>query len=120
MELEGISKACRINVMMNKPVTRTPAREARNSTVVSLGFSSSTTIFSFLDTFGIRFRRISSRTSSLAHQPESPFPASYLEQMRDRVGKVIKSITHTWRAGKIVGQSARRPEIGRASCRERG
>ena len=39
MELEGISNACRINVIIKSPVTSTPASDARNSTVVSLGLS---------------------------------------------------------------------------------
>jgi hypothetical protein len=40
IELEGISNACTTNVMMNNPVTSTAASEERNSTAVSLGFSS--------------------------------------------------------------------------------
>jgi hypothetical protein len=68
IELEGISNACSTNVMMNSPVTSTPAREARNSTVVSRGFSSTRfplsilltmTSFSFFGTFRIRFRGFS-------------------------------------------------------------
>src|ERR1700690_126604 len=43
------------------------------------------------------------------HQPESTFPAGYLQHMSDRVGKMKKSITHGWRSGKIVIQTARRP-----------
>src|SRR2546423_11837478 len=39
MELEGISNACRLKVMMNRPVTSTAAMEAINSMVVSRGFS---------------------------------------------------------------------------------
>src|SRR5436305_9479945 len=40
IELEGISKACTTNVMMNRPVTRTAQSEARYSAVVSFGLSS--------------------------------------------------------------------------------
>jgi len=40
IELEGISNAWTTNVMMNRPVTSTDAKDARNSTVVSRGFSS--------------------------------------------------------------------------------
>src|ERR1700674_3654171 len=119
MELEGISKACNTNVMINRPVTSTAASDARNSTVVSRGFSStgfllSTISFSFFGKFGIRFRRFLRQRTFIgapasAHQPESTFPARYLEQMSYRVGKVIKSITHGWRSGKIVVQIARRP-----------
>src|SRR5208337_3039401 len=38
-ELEGISKACKLKVMMNSPTTSTRATEAMNSVVVSRGFS---------------------------------------------------------------------------------
>src|SRR3954468_21135744 len=38
IEEEGISNACTMKVMMNRPVTRTDAIEAMNSAVVSLGF----------------------------------------------------------------------------------
>src|SRR5664279_98421 len=119
IELDGISNACSTNVMMNRPVTSTPASEARNSTVVSCGFSSTgfplpmTSSFSFFGTFAIRFRGfLFSAPSSehpSAHQPESSFPARYLEQMSYRVGKVYKSITHGRRSWKIIIQIARRP-----------
>src|SRR5215467_6305934 len=56
MELEGISKACTTKVMMNSPVTRTAASEARNSTVVSFCFSSGLT--SFLATQSVQCRAI--------------------------------------------------------------
>ena len=39
IELEGISKACSVKVMMNRPVTSTMAMEAMNSGVVSFGFA---------------------------------------------------------------------------------
>src|SRR5437773_10332269 len=39
MEAEGISKACRMKVMMNKPETSTVAMEPINSIVVSRCFS---------------------------------------------------------------------------------
>ena len=38
IELEGMTKACSVKVMMNNPVTRTAAIEATNSGVVSSGF----------------------------------------------------------------------------------
>src|SRR5882762_5874279 len=57
---------------------------------------------SFFGTFGIRLK-------SSAHQPEGAFPARDLKHMSYRVGKVIKSITHGWRSGKIVVQTTRRP-----------
>jgi len=55
-----------MNVMMKSPVTSTPAREARNSTVVSRGFSSLGVSFCFsvLGTFDIRFRKISSQRTT--------------------------------------------------------
>src|SRR6266851_3786595 len=111
IEADGISNACSTNVIMNSPVTSTSASEARNSTVVSRGFSSTMTssFFFFFATFRIRFRGFFLSSSSLANQPESTLPARYLEHVSYRVGKVIKSITHAWRSGKIVVQIARRP-----------
>src|ERR1700683_161161 len=127
MELEGISNACRINVMMNRPVTSTPASEARNSTVVSWGFSSTVcsssflltkTAFSFFGTVAIRFRGFhfaSGRAKHpnshtfLTHQPKSTFPARDLEHVSHRVSEMKKSITHGWRSGKIVAHITRRP-----------
>src|ERR1700676_2313132 len=114
MELDGISNACNTNVMINRPVTSTAASDARNSTVVSRGFSSagfllSTISFSLFGKFGIHVEELFISAPSSAHQPESTFPARYLEQMSYRVGKVIKSITHGWRSGQIIVQIARRP-----------
>jgi hypothetical protein len=57
MELEGISNACRMNVIMNNPVTSTPAKEAKNSTVVSRGLASRAVSFSFVITFWIPILR---------------------------------------------------------------
>ncbi len=48
IDAEGISNAWNTNVMMKRPVTSTPASEARNSTVVSRGFSSGSFSCSFL------------------------------------------------------------------------
>src|SRR4029077_10368458 len=42
IELDGIANAWTTKVMMNKPVTNTPADEERNSTRVSFGFSFAT------------------------------------------------------------------------------
>src|SRR5713101_2874901 len=111
IEADGISNACSTNVIMNSPVTSTSASEARNSTVVSRGFSSTMTssFFFFFPTFPIRLRGFFLTSFSLANQPEITLPARYLEHVSYRVGKVIKSITHAWRSGKIVVQIARRP-----------
>src|ERR1700675_2648824 len=40
IELEGIANACTMKVMMKRPVASTPAREARNSTLLSFGLAS--------------------------------------------------------------------------------
>src|SRR5437868_12530450 len=71
IEAEGISNACNTKVMMKRPVTRTPAREARNSTVVSLGFSC---LISFVANLVLFFR-------NLLYQPQSPVPSRDLHQV---------------------------------------
>src|SRR5882724_6177718 len=109
MELEGISNACKTNVMMNRPVTSTPASEARNSTVVSLGFSFTTSSVSFFATFAIRFKDLLLIVSSSTHQPERASPSRSLVHMGDRIRKMKKSITHGWGSGKIVARIGRRP-----------
>ena len=85
IELDGISNACTTNVMMNNPVTSTAASDARNSTVVSLGFSSASlsfdfsaadsfafataTLFSTFDSFFATFSSVSAVTPPLALVP---------------------------------------------------
>ena len=68
MELEGISKACRLKVMMNSPTTSTRATEAMNSGVVSRflsGFAESLLVFitgsfeSYRTMRNVRFQRVS-------------------------------------------------------------
>src|SRR5580692_8839947 len=92
IELEGISKACTMKVIMNRPVTSTAARDARNSTVVSRGFSAcmSSLLTARLAT---RFFPVSWANPPLVHYSKCPIPASELKQMADRVGEVIKFIT---------------------------
>src|ERR1022692_2799360 len=104
IELEGISKACTMNVIMNRPVTSTAARDARNSTVVSRGFS--TCVFSFLAT---RFCPVSGRCPPLVDYSKCAVPACQLEQMADCVGEMIKSITRGGRSWHFVLDTAHRP-----------
>src|SRR5271166_3659877 len=89
IELEGISNACTTKVMMNSPVTSTAARDARNSTVVSFGFSSATTLsstFSFLATF-ISFGSSSATVPSSAGVP----PAV------GRLSRPPATVNHPWK-----------------------
>src|SRR5271167_4933932 len=104
MELEGISKACTMKVMMNRPVTSTAAREARNSTVVSRGFSAC--VFFFMAT---KFCPVNGRCTPLVDYSKCPIPARYLKQMADRVGEVIKFITRRGRNRQIILHAPHRP-----------
>src|SRR5262249_62288475 len=91
MDAEGISNACRTNVMMNRPVTNTPASEARNSTVVSRGFSSLSLSLSLsLSFFAKRLPRLH---SALIYQAERAVPARYLHQVPHGVNESRKFIT---------------------------
>src|SRR5579864_5540197 len=74
IEAEGISNACRIKVIMKRPVTSTPASEARNSTVVSLGFSACNLSFFATRLLVQRFRNSSD-------QPQRAVPACDLHDM---------------------------------------
>src|SRR5579863_4049069 len=111
IELDGISNACTTKVMMNNPVTSTAASDAKNSTVVSRGFSSAPLFASlsrsrsFFATMihpsrlrpqkldqrlvfkGYGFRRFS------PHQPQRPAPSRDLKNMSDRICEVIKLTT---------------------------
>src|SRR5437667_11947428 len=98
MEAEGISNACRMNVMMNSPVTKTPASDARNSTVVSRGFSS------FLSLFGTSFFGtvvLFERVCDLLYEAERAVPAGDLHQMTHRIQKTIKFITWSGRVNRL-------------------
>src|SRR5579859_2260271 len=75
-----------MNVIMKRPVTRTPASEARNSTVVSRGFSSSSLSLSFF------FTRLP-RRRNLLHKSESPVPAGDLQDVTQRIQEPVKFIT---------------------------
>src|SRR5690242_18704900 len=86
MDDEGISNAWKMNVIMKRPVTSTPASEARNSTVVSRGFSSSTLSLSFF------FTRLP-RRRDLLYKSESPVPAGDLQDMAQRIQEPVKFIT---------------------------
>src|SRR5580704_2630891 len=104
IELEGISKACTIKVIMNRPVTSTAARDARNSTVVSRGFS--TCVFSFLAT---RFIPLKGRSPPLVDYSKCTVPARELKQMADRVGEVMKFITRGSRNRHVFVCTPHRP-----------
>src|SRR5271165_4068266 len=113
MELDGISKACSANVMMNRPVTITMAMEAINSGVVSLGllgfsasaafagFPASAAFSAFCAVFvgflvvakgvlPLCYRRIC--RDKLLHGPQHPPPTQTLDQVGHIVGQTRKSI----------------------------
>src|SRR5205814_8063240 len=77
--------------MMKSPVTITPARDARNSTVVSFGFSSFCFSFSF-------FANILSPVPNSLHQPQCPVPTRNLHNMFHRIQEPVKFITGSRRA----------------------
>src|SRR3954471_6204285 len=108
IELEGISNACTMKVMMNNPVTNTPAREARNSTVVSRGFSSCFFSSFFLSVFGNLFS-FCSKLQDLTHHAESPVPAGDLEQMGNRVRETKKFISGSGTVCPILRRTPHRP-----------
>src|SRR5258707_2244638 len=100
IELEGISNACTTKVMMNNPVNSTAASDARNSTVVSRGFSS-TSSFTWLSLTWLSFFATLSNPSlfsiylaaqrvqsTLIHHAQSAVPTRDLKNVRDRIGKV--------------------------------
>src|SRR5436305_3165730 len=94
IELEGISKACTTNVMMNRPVTSTAASEARNSTVVSRGFSSTFGPGFFSDFFSFVGNGSLSKTFSvLSNHSECSIPSGHLEQMSRCLGEMKKFST---------------------------
>src|SRR5215831_16620035 len=92
IELEGISKACRLKVMMNSPVTRTTAIEAMNSSVVSF-FSSCADSGVFLSFFAKvvcpcpfrislrRSRRREGAAGRLLHDAERATPAGQMQDL---------------------------------------
>src|SRR5208282_3364414 len=119
IELEGISNACTTNVMMNNPVTSTAASEERNSTVVSRGFSStSTSFFALLSFFatviypsrlGCRTARLILAAESLIHQPQGPVPARDLKNVRHRIGKMRQFSCHRVRPCSLAVSLLHRP-----------
>src|SRR5579883_3128150 len=54
MELEGISNACRLNVMIKRPTISTAAMEAVNSSLVSFFFGSCSRSFSGFAFFALK------------------------------------------------------------------
>src|SRR5437870_3572260 len=95
IEAEGISNACRTKVIIKSPVTKTPASDARNSTVVSRGFSS------FLSLFGTSFFGtvvLFERVYDLLYEAERAVPARDLHQMTHRIQKTRKFITRRGRS----------------------
>ena len=80
--------------MMNSPVTSTAASEARNSTVVSRGFSSFVLlVFLFwpmsLSHSGARSVAQSGRRPPLSNDSKRAVPPGHLEQMSRLIGEVM-------------------------------
>src|SRR3984893_1687853 len=107
MELDGISKACRTKVMMNSPVTSTAASEARNSTVVSRGFSSG--LFSFLVTCLGTGPFPTGALSALSNHSKRAVPPGHLKQMGRRIGEVNEFITGSRRSRHVLIRVSDRP-----------
>src|SRR6185437_10461373 len=88
---DGISNACRTKVMIKSPVTSTPASDARNSTVVSRGFSC------FCVSLSLSFFANSSSSvrhaSNLLHQPQGTVPARDLRNVSHCIQEPVKFIT---------------------------
>src|SRR5438093_1482703 len=84
-----------MNVMMKSPVTSTPASDARNSTVVSRGFSSCTSSCSFF------FNRFP--FGRLLDQQQSAVPSSDLQDVTHRVQEPLKFITGSELARRLLG-----------------
>src|SRR5574341_1281772 len=99
MELEGISKAWRLKVMMNRPVTSTTAMEARNSMGVSLFFSSCPSgfsVFSFLLTVNLP---AGDRPAALTYYLQEAVPAGVGKEAQDGARQAFQSTTLTRRPG---------------------
>src|SRR5579863_3774447 len=93
-----------MNVMIKSPVTSTAAKEARNSTVVSRGFSGC--VFSVLAT---RFCPVNGRCPPLVDYSKCPVPSRHLEQMTECIGEVIEFITRRRRNRQVVFHTPHRP-----------
>src|SRR5580692_6907236 len=93
-----------MNVMMNRPVTSTAAKEARNSTVVSRGFSAC--VFSVLAT---RFCPVNGRCPPLVDYSKCSVPPRHLEQMTECIREVIEFITRRRRNGQVIFHTPHRP-----------
>src|SRR5579864_4962498 len=100
MEDDGISNACTMKVIMKRPVTSTPASEARNSTVVSRGFSSCS--LSFLAT-----RLLVQRFRNSPDQPQRAVPACDLHDMTQCIKEPVKFITGSYWPGRRIGATHR-------------
>src|SRR5579862_2440 len=101
MELDGISNACTMKVMMNRPVTSTAASDARNSTVVSRGFSGLG--FILLATGYVRILVL------LVDEPKGSIPPRDLKQMGHRVCEMKKFITGAGSARRLLSRVFERP-----------
>ena len=86
--------------MMNRPVTRTAASEARNSTVVSRGFSSCcSSCLSFLANGSFS---ITGGIPPLFDDSKCAVPAGHLKQMGRCISEMIKFITRCGRERHIL------------------
>src|SRR5438105_9855157 len=106
MDLEGISNACKMNVMMKSPVTRTADMEEINSIGVSPGLA------------GLGFCRSAPATPSFCllsakvferstHQAQHAFPAHVRPRMSYGITQISEFIIRSrWRsaAGRAQGK----------------
>src|SRR5581483_7708674 len=100
------SNAWTTKVMMKRPVTSTAASDARNSTVVSFGFSSAaffSAMSSFLATFALS-TVLNPRATYSVYQPQRPVPAGVLKQMGEGIGEPVSP--SAWR---FIVQRLHRP-----------
>src|ERR1700752_679794 len=92
--------------MMNSPVTSTAARDARNSTVVSLGFTSAgmvCTLFSlFANVRSVPEKQCLVREGrSSVYQPQGSVPARVLEDVGQRVCKAVSFARRSIRVKRL-------------------
>src|SRR5258706_726228 len=102
MELDGISKACRLKVMMIRPITRTTDMEEMNSMTVSFCFA---VLFlsSFLANDASRPGLPVHRRRRLAHHAQHPVPAGMKVGHRIReTGQCITARRNDADAGSSV------------------
>src|SRR5581483_916730 len=110
IELDGISNACTINVIMNSPVTSTEASDARNSTVLSRGFSCR----SFFATVSFSFVSV----RKLIHQPERPVPSRNMEDVSEGINEVAELLSRGAYTSLVVVSAANGPIYNQRSSND--